>query len=472
MRLWLPMLLPALLAACVRFESKPLMPMEAITRIESRTLADAGLAAFIEKNAADATLEWPRHSWDLSTLRLAALYFHPSLDVARAQWGVTEAEIITAGARPNPTLGIAPEYSLNPGSGVSPWVAGLNFDIPIETAGKRGYRIDRAKHLSEAARLNIDSVAWQVLGNVRNNLIAFATASRRTDLLMDQQADQEEIARLLERRLEAGAIAPYELAGARIALARTQLQLQEARRQLVRSRTGVAEAIGLTAEALADVQLDYDLEMIDPGVVQVRDARRQALHNRTDIAGALAEYAASQSALQLEIARQYPDVHIGTGYQYDQGQDKWALGLAIELPVFNQNQGGIAEAGARRAESAARFTELQAKIVSEIDHAVAQLRLALDQLQTATQLLAAQEQQFASINSQFQVGEIDRLDLLTAKLELANVASVRLETLGKLHESRGALEDAVRRPLDTVAWKDVERPQGPGIRSEHHETQD
>lgn len=471
-RLWLPLILAWLLAGCVHFEAQPLMPMEVISQIESRTLMDTGLAAFIEKSAPNSTQDWPRRVWDLPSLTLAAFYFHPSLDVARAQWQVTEAETITAGARPNPTLGIAPDYSLNPGSGVSPWVAGLNFDIPIETAGKRGYRIDRAKHLSEAARLNIGSVEWQVLSNLRNNLISFATASRRIELLKDQQAIQEEIVRLLKRRLEAGAIAPYELAGAGIALTRTQLQSQDAQRQLVSSRTGVAEAIGLTAEALVDVQLDYDLEKVDPEVISVREARRQALHNRTDIAGALAEYAASQSALQLEIARQYPDVHIGTGYQYDQGQDKWALGLAVELPVFNQNQGGIAEASARRVESAARFMELQAKIVSEIDHAVAQLRLALGQLQTATQLLAAQEQQFAAINSQFQVGEIDLLDLLTARLELANTASVRLEALGKVHESQGALEHAVRRPLDTVAWKDLEQPQSTGIRSEHHETQD
>ena len=103
------------------------------------------------------------------------------------------------------------------------------------------------------------------------------------------------------------------------------------------------------------------------------EARRAALQSRTDILAALAEYAASESALQLEIAKQYPDIHLSPGYQFDQGDNKWHLGLSAELPVLNRNQGPIAEAEARRAESAARFEALQAKVIAEIDRALAVL---------------------------------------------------------------------------------------------------
>jgi len=469
---WLPVLLSAVLAGCLHYEAKPLAPLEAMSRMEARSLTDPGLAAYMEKYSAGVARQWPRQAWDLPALTLAAFYFHPSLDVARAQWQVSEAEVISAGARPNPSIGIGPEFSFNPDSGVSPWIAGFNFDIPVETAGKRGYRIDQAQHLSEAARLNIGSVAWDVYSNLRNNLVAFATANRRMQLLQDRQQVQFQIVKLLDRRLAAGAIAPHELAPARIELAREQLQLQEAQRELIKSRTGVAEAMGLPAEALADVQLDYDIERVPAATDDVHEARRQALHNRTDIAGALADYAASQSALQLEIARQYPDVHIGSGYEYDQGQNKWTLGIGVELPVFNQNQGGIAAAEARRAESAARFTALQAGIVSAIDWAVAQQRLALDQLRSAAALLVAQEQQFAAIDSQYQAGDIDLLDFLTAKFELANAGSARLDALGQVHESEGALEDAIRRPLDSATWEDIRQSDSSGRRSEDNDAQD
>jgi outer membrane protein TolC len=95
------------------------------------------------------------------------------------------------------------------------------------------------------------------------------------------------------------------------------------------------------------------------------------LQGRSDIQSALAEYAAAEADLQLQIAKQYPDVHLSPGYQYDQGDNKWSLGVTFELPLLNQNQGPIAEARARRLESAARFTELQAKVIGEIDRASA-----------------------------------------------------------------------------------------------------
>jgi outer membrane protein TolC len=35
------------------------------------------------------------------------------------------------------------------------------------------------------------------------------------------------------------------------------------------------------------------------------------------VLAALADYAASEAALRLEIAKQYPDIHLNPGYQLD-----------------------------------------------------------------------------------------------------------------------------------------------------------
>ena len=45
---------------------------------------------------------------------------------------------------------------------------------------------------------------------------------------------------------------------------------------------------------------------------------------------------AEDGYLYAEIARQYPDLRVGPGYEYDQGLNKWAVvGVSIELPVLN-----------------------------------------------------------------------------------------------------------------------------------------
>ena len=92
----------ALVSGCVHYQAKPLAPAQNINRLESRSLADAGLRAFIETNAPGRVKDWPMREWDLQTLTLTAFYFQPSLEIARAQWRVSQAEIETAEGRPNP----------------------------------------------------------------------------------------------------------------------------------------------------------------------------------------------------------------------------------------------------------------------------------------------------------------------------------------------------------------------------------
>ncbi len=440
-----------LASGCVHYQPKPLALAENAGQLDSRSLTDAGLRVFIEANAPGQVKSWPLREWDFQMLTLAAYYYQPSLEIARAQWRVSLAETQTAGGRPNPTITAGPGYNSSAASGVNPWMPFVTWSLPLETAGKRGKRIARAEHLSEAARLNIVTRAWQVRRDVRAGLLDFVAAARREKLLRAQTEAQQQIVRLLEQRRQAGAISSAEVGLVRVSLAKAQADFADAQRQRVEAHAQVAKAVGLPFRALNDIELKFDLARI-PSADELTsaDARRLALQSRADILGALAEYAASESALQLEIAKQYPDIHFSPGYQWDQGENKWQLGLTAELPVFNRNQGPIAEAEARRTESAARFTALQAGVLVEIDRAVAVFKANQHHLDALHSLAAAQLKQRASVEAQYKVGEADLLDLLNAQFELGAAQLAELDAQVKLHQSLGALEDAVQRPLDAA----------------------
>jgi outer membrane protein TolC len=113
------------------------------------------------------------------------------------------------------------------------------------------------------------------------------------------------------------------------------------------------------AAALAETRFNFSSFRFLTRSISSQQARRQALLSRADILASLSQYAASEAALQLEVAKQYPDVHLSPGYEFDQGDNKWSLGLTVTLPVLNQNRGGIAEAEARRLESGETFLALQ-----------------------------------------------------------------------------------------------------------------
>ena len=456
---WLPALL---LAGCAHFEPRPLAPADIATGIEQRTLAAPELRAYLQTNLQRELVPWPPAKWDEEMLTLAAFYYHPSLDVARAQWGVARAGVRTAGGRPNPVASVTPGYSLNP-QFTSPWFPAFSLDIPVETAGKRGYRIARAEQLSEAARLNLAAVAWQVRSQLRSSLLEYAAARQRADLLEQQLRLQEEIVALLQQRLQAGALARTELTLPRIALARANADFAEAARQAAASRVRVAEALGLAAAAIANVEFTIPLTLSqDAGLgLTSAQARRQALLSRPDILSALSEYAASESALQLEIAKQYPDVHLSPGYQFDEGDHRWSLGLSLELPVLNRNQGPIAEAKAKRAETAARFLALQAAVIAQIDSALAARAAALDALPRQDRLTQLAREQATAAQALFQAGAADRLELVSAQLEARTSELALLAAQFKARLAITQLEAALQLPL--AAWPAPEqgRPDKP-----------
>ena len=71
-------------AAFVRFELRPLSPEQITSNFGSRTLDNAKLKEFLETTLNRKFFNRPASSWDFSMLTLAALYYHPKLDVARA----------------------------------------------------------------------------------------------------------------------------------------------------------------------------------------------------------------------------------------------------------------------------------------------------------------------------------------------------------------------------------------------------
>jgi len=432
------------LASCVRFEPKPLSPSTLATSLEDRSLTNAELKTFLEKSLGRDLTVWPPVAWDFDMLTMVAFYWQPSLEVARAQWSVATAGERTAGQRPNPTLNIAPGFnSTTPMA--SPWLLLASLDVPLETAGKRGHRRVHAARVSDAARLNVTTVAWQVRSTLRSHLIELDAAGRREKLLKQQITLQEQIVKALEQRAQAGGMAASELFPVRISLIRLRLDLSEAERLRAESRARVAEALGVSIRALNNINFLFEEEGNERIAELTLDRfRSAALQSRADILGALAEYAAAQAALQLEIAKQYPDIHLQPGYEFDQGDNKWSLGLLIELPVFNQNKGPIAEAKARREEAAARFRMLQAKVLAEIDRAAEVLRVTQQTVTTLRSLANAQAQRKESVAAQFEAGAIERLEVLNAESEWIAAELVQVDGQARFHRAVVAMEEALQ----------------------------
>lgn len=438
----------AIVGGCASYSTKPIDPAMSAAALEQRTLADPQLARLIAEVLPDRASDASATSWDLSTLTLAALYFHPEMEVSRAKLALARAGVKTARQVPNPT------FSFQPGQypaliDASAWTIGFLVNFVLETAGKREKRIEMARNLVEAARQDVATAAWQVRGAVRSALLDLWAAEGRRRLVERRQVVQMQVVSLLENRFTSGDASSLDVARERIALSHAKLALRDSERQSADARARLAIAVGVPLRALESVSLslvafDRPIGVPEGTELEGNSLRRRALKERTDVLGLLAEYDAAQSGVRLQIAKQYPDLTLGPSYTYDQGFDLYSLNLQVELPIFNQNQGPIAEAEARRKETGARFVALQAKVIGDIDRARAAYLAAVRSVATADALIRDQARQGQQIERAYRLGETDRLGPLTANVEQAVVDLARFEAIVQQREGLASMEDALQ----------------------------
>jgi outer membrane protein, heavy metal efflux system len=441
--------------ALQRYQPAPLVPSVTAARFESRSLTDADLETFEQRYFGRPISPWPPKSWDLRTLSVAALYFNPAIDMARARLATAQGAVITARARPNPTIDLAPGI---PG----PYLLSLDFLFPIEAAGKRGHRIQIARDLDKAAQFDMADTAWTVVIGVRLALLNYLVGSRNLELLHSEEKFQEEQVAILEQQLAAGEMTSVTVDITRMDLSKTKVAIRAAEGEVADAKAALAAAIGIPVAGLDGAHLSWpemdtppSLRSLSPATIQ-----RDAVLNRLDVRRSLAQYAAADAALQLEIAKQYPNLNIGPGYTYEEKNNFFTVALSTTLPILNRNQGPIAEAEGRRKEAAAAFLQTQAQVIDKSDRALENYRAALKEMSEALSPYRIQENRLQVIQQAIRAGSDTRLTLDGAQIQLSFLASGQLDALARAQRALGDLEDAVQRPLapDEVLPIDTDSP--------------
>lgn len=441
--------LAASTAGCqfVSYQAKPIQAEQNTQQFQQRNPTSQDFYAYLQ-TLDIGVQQFPISQWDRDLLSYCALFYHPDLDVARAQWKAAQATQITAGQRPELKAG-----GFVGRDGESPWTYGLGIDIYIETAGRREIRLDRAKNLTEAARINIAQTAWNVRSRAMRSLLQYQYNVQLTELLKQEFALRKDMVDILQKRLDAGIASNVELNNARIFAQKTeQAYVTELGRQPA-LQAALASDLGLPLNQLngmniASMTLNADAAgSSNDAIADIKSLQSYALLNRLDIRAALAKYEAAEASLRLEIAKQYPDFVLTPSYVFEQGDRIWTLGLNSLLTLLNRNRGLIAEATALREVEAAQFYALQTRVIRQIEMQQSTVFSVQENVKRAEQVLQVQSQRFKQTQRQFETGIADRLELTGGQLELVIAQQNRLNLSYQLQAALIELEDGLQRPI-------------------------
>lgn len=454
----LSLLLLALISACSfqQYSAKPIVQTANVEKIQQKNPADIKFQQYLISNGY-AENKLPLQLWNADDLTYCALYFHPSLGVARAQWRLAEQAEALTGVKPLPNLNGYLANSNQANGDSSPYAFGLSIDIPIETASKRDIRIENARHLSLAAKLDVAQVAWQLRYQVAQALNDFQFNQQQISLLIDEVARRAEIVAIYQKRVNLGAASNVELSTAKLQLLAVSSELNAKKTNSLVLRSKLATNLGLPLAKVEGMNfvLDTDISKLDVMEIQADLPRSEifqtnALLNRLDIRIALEQYAAAEAKLKLEIAKQYPDIVFSPGYAYEFGGRIWSLGLSGLLSLINKNKLAIAEATQLREVEAAQFFALQSKVIAEAERANTELLLAKQALSNQQKLREQQQSNTQRMERKFKAGEIDRLELAFNQLE--KIAADKNVTLAnfQLKMALSQLENAIQIPLASI----------------------
>lgn len=444
-------LLACALCACATYHPAPLEPAETAHEFGQRSLANPALCAYLKENLGDRYGPCPPADWSLPALTLTGFFYNPKLAVARAKLDVARAGIITAGERPNPSIGIGPAYTASASPSFAPWAIGVfQFNFPIETAGRRGYRIARAQHLADASALAVGQIAWQVRSAVRMALLNHLMAERESKLAQAYESASQNTVEFLRQRVSAGYAAAPTLNFALAYLAAARVKAARAQSRVPETLNVLAAALGVPVERLEGAKFVWpDLEH-PPSEASLTAARVQqmALLNRIDLRRMLETYAAADENLKLQIARQYPDINLGGGYAWEVNENIFELFPVVSLPLMNQNQGPIAEARARRVQVAAQFAALQDSIIAQANGALIAYRGALGAYEQGVKAVAYAQKRLSATRRAAELGDVGALTVATDRLATITAEQSRTRALADAQRALGSLENAIERPLE------------------------
>ncbi len=443
-----------LLAACARYEPRPVDPAVHTSEYRGRRLDDSAVVAQVTRYAgAPASGRWTDRQ-----LGVAALTNRADLERSRRDWLAAKAGIRTAGVRPAPGVQGEVERAFSEGGGDSPWVVSLTALFTIELGGKRAARVQSARARETISESELLRSAIETRTRVRSAAMAVVHAEESAAETERIYEALQAVAQLERGRFQEAALESSELArtGAELALARVDVAAAD--REVVSARAALAGAVAIPPAVLRDVGIDaspvHGCAWADS--VGVDSLLGLAALRRVEVSRVLGEYALAESEVRLQVARQRPDLELGPGYIFDQGIHRWTLGFALPALLGFRNRAPIDQAEAERAAAAARVSEVQDAILAEAGEAAESCRAAMAEIVVADSVGAAAEELVTIARGRYERGETGRLEPARSELSAARAAAAQRAARRRLQVAGLAVETAAgewRGPA-ADAWPD------------------
>jgi outer membrane protein, heavy metal efflux system len=389
------------------------------------------------------------------TLRQAvgeAITINPELQASSYELLAADSRIAQAGVRPNPEASLEIDGLAARGIAASAdeRQATLSLSQVLELGDKRGRRVTAAGFDRDLAGIEQQARQLDVLAEVTRRFIDVVAAQERVALAKETTGLTEQTAKAILVRVEAARTPQAELSRARISVTRAHADERQAESMLRGARRSLVAMWGKSSPEFESAQADLlTLEPLDS-----LEALEDRLARNPDLLRFASEARLRDAEVRLAQAQARPNLTVGVGIRRFQATGDLGLtaGVSMALPLFDRNQGNIAEAQIRQRQTQAQEKASKVRLQAELFALYQQLLSSRDTL-TTLQNEALPQARAALEQTQmgYDRGRFSYLELGVAQQELVSLRASVIETAADCHRLTAEIERLTSEPIVSKA---------------------
>jgi len=418
-----------------------------------------------------------------------ALLNNPRVRAAMLSVGVSRADFVQSTLFSNPTLSLA--FRIPDGGGTTGLESNLAQNIAelwLMPARKQAAQRDLDRVVLEAAR-----TASTVVLETRRAYVQAALADAQIELAERGHEIAADLVKMAEARRQAGSGSAVDVSLARTQRLQAETNLRNVRLNAAQSRADLNRLLGLTGDpqklALTDPHVEPPSQNMSSEKLQA--IARQA---RLDLRIMEQKLASARARARLERARFLRSFDVGFAFELGARRSRGdrdffeesffnslqsgsisppslmprpqrgtnlvsGPSLAVELPLWDQNQAQIAKADRLLAQTRQRRDAKLVDVARDIYTGLAQVRTATQNARVfREQLVPTAERNVKLAQEGYRIGQVPFLSLLEAQRAYIATRRRQLDTLQNAALAVIELERATGKPATTLFEAAVTRP--------------
>lgn len=314
----------------------------------------------------------------------------------------------------------------NPGS-INAYSIGVTDQAALfdSISGKRGLRKDVAHAALEVARMNRLDAERVLVASVKLQYVQLALSEQVLEFTIESRNSTALTRDLVVSRFRAGAVSEADVARADSAKLEGDQAVDAARGEVKVQQANLAFLLGMRGQVPAFYADPHVLDYREPNGLNRLDSTnliRMAQRNRPDLKAAEFQEEQSRATLALARRQRVPDIALSVSYsQMGNGQNAEqpsaiSFGVSAPIPVFYQNQGELAHAGAAVTASSIQTSKLNAQMTLDVTTNWASFSTAKSRVQRMQdELLSRVRTALDLVTIQYEKGTASLLELLDAR---------------------------------------------------------